>query len=281
VRLFTSVASVLAAAALTSGCGYSIPRLNFAVEQRILRETTLDDMPEGQADARDGIVRVVTTAKDSRGQCSGALIGPRQVLTANHCVVKLDAKKEMTEASLFAGDLHVELGGGYLPWGRVGVHAIHECGGYRDDQEHDVAVLVLTKPVPHDVPIFEIGWDVPEEAAVFELGGYGSEGTKLKAMPESGFMMIQSDRHIRQGSVRSLSDSLISVNVPGLHGDSGGPIIDVRTNRVVSVASRGKAKRANSDEGDTTDDIVVGPRLMSCRDAIDAAFRPIPYQYPQ
>ena len=190
MRLF-AFASVLSFGLLSSACGYSIPRLNFAVEQRILNETTLDDMPEGHADARDGIVRVVTTAKDSRGQCSG-------VLTANHCVVKLDAKKEMTEASLFAGDLHVELGGGYLPWGRVGVRAIHECGGYRDDQEHDVAVLVLSKPVPHDVPVFEIGWDVPEEAAVFELGGYGSEGTKLKAMPESGFMMIQSDRHVRR-----------------------------------------------------------------------------------
>jgi hypothetical protein len=69
---------------LTTGCGYSIPRLNFALEQRLLRETTLDDLPEGQADARDGIVRIVDLGKDTQGQCSGALIGPRHVLTANH-----------------------------------------------------------------------------------------------------------------------------------------------------------------------------------------------------
>ena len=69
------------------GCASGHPHLSFAVEQRILRETTLDDMPEGEAGPRDGVVRIVRLGKDTQGACSGALIGPRQVLTASHCVV--------------------------------------------------------------------------------------------------------------------------------------------------------------------------------------------------
>ena len=53
---------------------------------------------------------------------------------------------------LTPGELHVELGGGYLPWGRVGAREIFSCPGYEHDVEHDVAVVVLSRPVPAGVP---------------------------------------------------------------------------------------------------------------------------------
>ena len=266
--------SALLAIALPSiGCSTSYPRLSFAVEQRLLRETTLDDMPEGHADAHDGVVRIVRLGMDSKGACSGALVGPRQVLTANHCVTRTDAHRELTDTTILAGDLHVELGGGYLPWGRVGVRRVLPCGGYQEDPEHDVAMLVLSQPVPRDVPIFELGYDVPAEAGVFEIGGFGTK-QKLRTVPDTGWMVLQSDRHVLRGPVRTISDGLLAVSTPGVPGDSGGPIVDLATGHVVSVISRGSAPEDGDakDREKTAEPVVIGPRLLACRDAIDAAF---------
>jgi hypothetical protein len=268
------LSAVVALSLPSIACSTSYPRLSFAVEQRLLRETTLDDMPEGHADAHDGVVRIVRLGMDSKGACSGALVGPRQVLTANHCVTRTDAHRELTDTTILAGDLHVELGGGYLPWGRVGVRRVLPCGGYQEDPEHDVAILVLSQPVPRDVPIFELGYDVPAEAGVFEIGGFGTK-QKLRTVPDTGWMVLQSDRHVLRGPVRTISDGLLAVSTPGVRGDSGGPIVDLATGHVVSVISRGSAPEDGDakDREKTAEPVVIGPRLLACRDAIDAAFR--------
>jgi hypothetical protein len=272
----------------SSGCA-SGPQLSFAVEQRILRETTLDDMPEGKAEAGDGVVRIINMNKNG-GRCSGALVGPRHVLTAAHCVATRDDRHEMTIGQVSAGALHVELGGSYLPWGRVGVHHVRSCDGFVGDMEHDMAMLVLSKPVPVGTPMFELGYDIQQpvgsDLSIFELSGFGMTSKAVKTMPDTdGWVVISAKRHVARGPVIGRTDTIVLLEAVGHHGDSGGPIVDTATGRIVSVVSRGndpdddeeeknknkKGANASGPADPPPPPLIGGPRLYNCKKAIDDA----------
>ena len=95
--------------------------------------------PIALAVPEDAIVRIVGPATT----CSD-VIDENLVLTAHHCVVGLGSRGEFLSTALSPSDIHIELGGDYLPWGTVMVKSVvaPPCG--ERGGRGDVAILVLS-----------------------------------------------------------------------------------------------------------------------------------------
>ena len=240
-------------------CGYPFSPFSRA-NARLLEETSLGSVSPGNARPGDAVVRVWI----GRGTCSGVLVAPRVVLTARHCITETTASGEATARPKVAGALHVELGGNYLPWGRVAVTGVHVCEA-SPTEERDLAALVLERPVPADVPLLRVG--SPSEGGRYAVLGFGSD-TWPKTV--GGITAEAKRRHAERGAVKSTSPDTVTVYAATLHGDSGGAVVDLETRALVAVVSRGDyAERAmdNVRYGDVT----VGARVDRCEHAVHAA----------
>ncbi len=215
-----------------AGCAQPAPRINFALEARLLRETTLESLPEGESSAGDAVVRV---QREGMGGCTGFLVSPTRVVTAQHCVVGIGARRELTFDVMRAGQLHVELGRDYLPWGRVAVRSVKACEGWMGGVEADVAMLTLASPVPPEVVPFDVSLATPDPGGMFDTAGYGSRSTR--AVPFTRWPVQQTFRRERWGRLLSADERELVFRFWSQPGDSGSPVIDRATRQVVGVLS--------------------------------------------
>lgn len=150
--------------------------------------------------------------------CSGVVLGPRVVATAQQCL-----KGEAKGVTLLpAGrEYRVEIASSTLTWtNRKARYAIVPGCGW---EELDVALLVLSEAAPWVQPLKVAS--TPGTGGRVQALGFGQCAGKATSMKE------------RVGVVRSRVSEAFVIDVPLCRGDTGGPVVDGTAGDIIGLIS--------------------------------------------
>ncbi|MFP4599291.1 MAG: S1 family peptidase [Persicimonas sp.] len=186
---------------------------------------------------------------DSGGMCSGTLIAPNLVLTAQHCISEVSSEQVICGQSEFGStysadrvfvttDPYLSRSSDYVTGSEI-----HLPDGNGDMCGEDIALLVLSENVPaSDAEPIEPRLDEPVEAdEVYSAIGYGHTGDGSGA----GVRRILEDLQVACDgddcpSYTSVQDNEWLGDDGTCQGDSGGAALDEQ-GRVLGALSRGAA----------------------------------------
>jgi hypothetical protein len=152
------------------------------------------------------------------GVCSGVVLGPRVVATAQRC---LRGEPKGVKEIAHDREYRVEIASSTLTWTnrRAKVAILPDCRS----RELDLAILVLAEPVPWIQPLTIAS--APGTGGRVQALGFGHCAGQKETIKE------------RLGMVRNRDSAAIVIDVPLCKGDTGGAVVDGRDGDVIGIIS--------------------------------------------